>query len=90
MICIVLFSHSNQVHPKEGYQAKVTYEGTATYPATDSPHYVASSNKVHAPPIRVRTAKANNEKFKRQSKHLDFKQPPKLNKDFFDEVELSE
>jgi len=75
-----------KVHPKEGYQAKVTYEGTATYPATDSTPYVASSNKVHAPPIRVRTAKANNEKFKRQSKHLDFKQPPKLNKDFFDEV----
>jgi len=76
-----------KVHPKEGYQAKVTYEGTATYPTTDPPPFkVSSSNKVHAPPIRVRTAKAYNEKFKRQSKHLDFKQPPKLNKDFFDEV----
>ena len=70
-----------QVHPNEGYQATVTYEGTAKYP--DNPGYVPSP---YAPPIRSRTAKAISEKFKRQSKKTDYKQPTRLNDDFFAEV----
>ena len=60
------------MHPNEGYQATVTYEGTAKYP--DTPGYVPSP---YAPPIRSRTAKAISEKFKRQSKKTDYKQPAK-------------
>ena len=50
---------SLQVHPDRGYEAKITYEGTARYP--DSPNYVASP---YGPPEPLRPGE---EKFKRES-----------------------
>ena len=52
-----------EVHPKTGYNAKVSYTGTAQYP--DNPSYVASP---YRPPARVRTEAR---KHKRQSKPVD-------------------
>ena len=48
-----------QVHADKGFEAKVSYEGTAQYP--DSPNYVPSA---YGPPEPIRPGYA---KFKRQS-----------------------
>merc|ERR1711953_329946 len=50
---------SYQVHPERGYEATVTYEGSAQYP--DSPNYVATP---YGPPEPLRPGI---EKFKRES-----------------------
>jgi len=55
-----------EVHPEKGYQAKVTYSGTAQYP--DTPDYVPSA---YGPPEPIRPGFS---KFKRQSKVEDVKQ----------------
>ena len=48
-----------KVHPEKGFEAKVTYEGTAQYP--DTPDYVPSA---YGPPEPIRPGYA---KFKRES-----------------------
>jgi len=55
-----------EVHPEQGYQAKVTYSGTAQYP--DTPDYVPSA---YGPPEPIRPGFS---KFKRQSKVEEVKE----------------
>jgi len=50
-----------EVHPDKGFDAKVSYEGTAQYP--DTPNYVPSP---YGPPEPIRPGYA---KYKRQSQH---------------------
>jgi len=69
-----------EVHPTKGYNAKVTYEGTAQYP--DTPGYFASP---YGPPEPIRPDEYV-KKFKRQSKQL--KNKTLKTDDIFDELKV--
>jgi len=70
-----------EVHPSKGYNAKVTYEGTAQYP--DNPGYFASP---YGPPEPI-NPQGNDKKFKRQSRQ--FKNQVVASDDLLDTIEAA-